>query len=62
MTILLVIIFLFIEWKGREGQYAISSYGLKWKRPYRITFYYVIVFIIMLFGNFQGNEFIYFQF
>jgi alginate O-acetyltransferase complex protein AlgI len=60
-TLLLVGIFILIEWGGRDGQYAIESFGLKWKRPLRFAFYYSIIISIVWFG---GNEqqFIYFQF
>jgi len=63
-VIIVPIIFLFmlIEWIGREGQYAISRIGLNWKKPYRYFFYYVILFMILYFGNFNENQFIYFQF
>jgi D-alanyl-lipoteichoic acid acyltransferase DltB (MBOAT superfamily) len=62
ITIILIGVFVLIEWFGREGQYAISNLGLKWKRPIRYAMYYCIVFIIMYFGNFNENQFIYFQF
>ena len=60
-TILLVIIFITIEWFGREGQYAISDLGIKWKRPLRHCLYYGLIIAIFWFS---GNEqqFIYFQF
>jgi len=61
-TIILVAIFVLVEWKGREGQYAISHFGIKWRRPIRYAMYYCIVFLIMYFGNFNENQFIYFQF
>jgi len=61
-TIILVGIFVLIEWQGREGQYAISQLGIKWKRPLRYAMYYCIIFLIMYFGNFNENQFIYFQF
>ena len=61
-TIILVGIFVLIEWQGREGQYAISQLGIKWKRPLRYAMYYSIIFLIMYFGNFNENQFIYFQF
>ena len=32
-TIILIGVFVLIEWLGRDGQYAISNLGLKWKRP-----------------------------
>lgn len=34
-TIILVAIFVLVEWKGREGQHAIANIGLKWRRPLR---------------------------
>ncbi len=60
-TIFLVIFFLFVEWKGRNNQYAIAQLGVNWKRPLRYAMYYVIIIAILWFG---GNEqqFIYFQF
>ena len=61
-TPLLVVLFIAIEWLGREGQYAIENIAQKWPPFYRYTFYYLIVFTIMYFGNFNENQFIYFQF
>ena len=61
-TIILIAIFVLIEWQGREGQYAIAYLGIKWKRPLRYAMYYCIIFLIMCFGNFNENQFIYFQF
>ena len=61
-TILLVIAFLIVEWIGREHQYAIEKLGIKWPKALRYAFYYLIVIAIFLFGNFNENQFIYFQF
>ncbi|WP_338793174.1 MBOAT family O-acyltransferase [Bernardetia sp. MNP-M8] len=60
-VLFLVLIFILMEWAGREGQYAISDIGMKWKRPFRYALYYLIIAAIYWFG---GNEqqFIYFQF
>jgi D-alanyl-lipoteichoic acid acyltransferase DltB (MBOAT superfamily) len=61
-TILLLIsIFVIIEWFGRGGQYAIAQLGIRWKSPLRYAMYYAIIMAIFWFG---GNEqqFIYFQF
>ncbi len=60
---LLILIFLFImvEWLGRENEFAIEKTGLKWKRPLRHSFYYAIVLVIVLFGG-REQQFIYFQF
>ncbi|MBW8049397.1 MAG: MBOAT family protein [Cytophagales bacterium] len=60
-TIILVGIFVLIEWKGREGQYAIAHLGIKWKRPLRYAIYYAIIIAIFWFGG-KKQQFIYFQF
>ncbi|SEH05359.1 Peptidoglycan O-acetyltransferase [Candidatus Venteria ishoeyi] len=60
-TILLVFIFLILEWLGRGQQYAIAQLGVKWKRPLRWTLYYGLVIAILYFSGNQ-QEFIYFQF
>ena len=58
---LLIVIFILIEWRGREQQYAIAKMGLKWKKPIRYAFYYTIIVIIFLYGG-REQQFIYFQF
>jgi alginate O-acetyltransferase complex protein AlgI len=60
-TIILVAIFVLVEWKGREGQYAIAHLGIKWKRPLRYAMYYAIIIAIFHFGG-KEQQFIYFQF
>ena len=60
-TIVLVVIFVLVEWKGREGQYAIAHLGIKWKRPIRYAMYYAIIIAIFWFGG-KEQQFIYFQF
>lgn len=60
-TVILVIIFILVEWKGREGQYAIENLGLKWKRPLRRLMYYSIIIALFWFGR-NEQQFIYFQF
>jgi D-alanyl-lipoteichoic acid acyltransferase DltB (MBOAT superfamily) len=59
--IALVIVFMAIEWLGREHQYAIQQLGLKWKRIFRYSFYYIIIFLTIWFGG-KEQAFIYFQF
>ncbi|WEK21205.1 MAG: MBOAT family protein [Candidatus Pedobacter colombiensis] len=58
---LLILLFMIIEWLGREQQYAIASFGIKRNRLYRWAFYLVLIIIIF---SFSGGEqqFIYFQF
>jgi alginate O-acetyltransferase complex protein AlgI len=57
----LLLLFILIEWFGREGQYAISNLGLKWKRGFRYAMYYAIIVAIFWFGG-KESQFIYFQF
>ena len=58
---LLVVLFVLVEWIGRENKYAIESLALKWHKSARWSFYYLLIFLIVLFGG-QQQEFIYFQF
>ena len=58
---LLLIFFYFIEWIGREGEFAIGNLMFSWKRNFRILFYCLIVLFIYYFGG-NEKEFIYFQF
>jgi alginate O-acetyltransferase complex protein AlgI len=60
-TIVLVAIFVLVEWKGREGQYAIAQLGIKWAAPLRYAVYYAIIIAIVWFGG-KEQQFIYFQF
>lgn len=39
--------FITIEWFGRNGQFALQQFGLKWKRPIRLVFYYVLIFTFL---------------
>jgi len=59
--VIIVLVFIVIEWLGRESQYAIAQLGLKWKRPLRYAMYYTILFAIIWFGG-REQQFIYFQF
>jgi D-alanyl-lipoteichoic acid acyltransferase DltB (MBOAT superfamily) len=61
ITIILVGIFVLIEWIGREGQYAIANLGIRWKRPLRYAMYYTIIISIFWFSG-KEQQFIYFQF
>ena len=59
--ILLIIVFVFIEWLGREGKYAISGINVFERRIYRWGIYFSICLLIFIFQGKQ-QEFIYFQF
>jgi len=60
-TIILICVFIIIEWKGREKQYAIAHLALKKKRIVRYVMYYAIIIAILWFGG-KEQQFIYFQF
>lgn len=57
----LIILFMTIEWLGREGKYAIEHFGTKWKTPMRWAFYMGLIMLLFLFSG-KEQEFIYFQF
>jgi len=57
----LILVFVFVEWIGRQDEYALEKLGLKWKSPLRYAMYYAIIFAIYRFGG-NEQEFIYFQF
>ncbi|AYZ13785.1 MBOAT family protein [Chryseobacterium arthrosphaerae] len=61
LLMLLIIIFMVIEWLGREQQYAIAKLGLQWKSPLRYAMYYAIIIAIFWFAG-KDQQFIYFQF
>ncbi|HSO87116.1 MAG TPA: MBOAT family O-acyltransferase [Draconibacterium sp.] len=61
ILVIFIIVFLLVEWIGREQQYAIKTIVSGWKKPFQWSFYYLIVMIIFLFGS-TSQEFIYFQF
>ncbi|MBC7605724.1 MAG: MBOAT family protein [Burkholderiales bacterium] len=57
----LLIVFVIIEWLGRENQYAIEKMGLKWPILLRLSFYYLILLVIFMYAV-SSQQFIYFQF
>jgi alginate O-acetyltransferase complex protein AlgI len=59
--IVLILLFLLVEWYGRNGLYAISDLGINWWRPLRHAMYYAIIISIFWFGG-KEQQFIYFQF
>ncbi|WP_297514478.1 MBOAT family protein [Flavobacterium sp.] len=57
----LLLFFITIEWVGREHQYALQRFGMKWPKFLRLSFYYLIIILIFAFMG-KEQEFIYFQF
>jgi len=61
MIILILAVFMWIEWIGRQNRFAIEKLGFQWAKPFRIAFYYTLVLLILLFSG-KELQFIYFQF
>jgi alginate O-acetyltransferase complex protein AlgI len=62
LTIIIIVsMFVLIEWMGRSQQYAIANLGLNWKRPFRYALYYAIIILMFWLGG-KEQQFIYFQF
>lgn len=57
----LLVFFLYIEWRGRNSLYAIEKTGSQWPVWTRWLFYYFILLLILLEGG-REQPFIYFQF
>lgn len=61
LTLVFILFFFLVEWRGREQQYALAHIGTGWVKWFRWGLYYAIFLVIILFrGN--GQHFIYFQF
>jgi D-alanyl-lipoteichoic acid acyltransferase DltB (MBOAT superfamily) len=56
-----LLLFIIIEWLGRENMYAIEKIGNNWFKVLRWSFYFGIMLIIFYFSGSQ-QQFIYFQF
>ncbi len=59
--ILLVMIFISVEWIGRDGAHALEKLGLKWKSLFRYSMYGLIIISLFWFSG-DKQQFIYFQF
>jgi alginate O-acetyltransferase complex protein AlgI len=59
--IVLLGLFIIIEWIGKDQEYALEKLGLRWKAPFRYAMYYGIIIAIFWFGG-SEQQFIYFQF
>ena len=57
-----LLLFLLVEWLGRDGEFAISGIDTAMNRPLRWLSYLAVAGMIVIGGNFHENTFIYFQF
>jgi D-alanyl-lipoteichoic acid acyltransferase DltB (MBOAT superfamily) len=62
LLILALVVFVVMEWIGRENQYAIARIGWRWPRFFRWFFYALIIFGIGIYMQTKESPFIYFQF
>jgi D-alanyl-lipoteichoic acid acyltransferase DltB (MBOAT superfamily) len=60
-TLLLLLFFIFMEWIGREQEYALAHIGIQWNKKARWAMYYCLVFALFYFSG-EEQQFIYFQF
>lgn len=61
-VLILIFVFIIVEWSGREEQYAIEKIGIKWPRPVRWAFYSLLIFMLGMYMQTNNTTFIYFQF
>ena len=61
LLIIIVLVFISIEWIGREGEYGIAQIGTRLPLLPRWAFYYAVCFAIFIFAG-SPQDFIYFQF
>lgn len=61
VTLILIVLFICIEWKGRNEKYAIERIGLSWHYSLRYAFYSLLITSLFWFGSVH-QPFIYFQF
>jgi D-alanyl-lipoteichoic acid acyltransferase DltB (MBOAT superfamily) len=59
--IVILCLFIVLEWIGREEPYAIAKLGFSFPKPIRWGFYYGLAITIFLFAG-KEQDFIYFQF
>lgn len=57
----MVMVFMILEWYGKEHQFAISHIGEKWVKSLRFAFYSSLILAIFLLSV-EEQQFIYFQF
>jgi D-alanyl-lipoteichoic acid acyltransferase DltB (MBOAT superfamily) len=62
VILLILIVFMIIEWMGREQRYAIERIGMKWTPILRWSFYSLVIVCIGMYMQTNGSAFIYFQF
>jgi D-alanyl-lipoteichoic acid acyltransferase DltB (MBOAT superfamily) len=62
ITIVFIGLLILMEWNGRESKHALENLSKKWSPVKRNVFYFGIICVIFIFGNWGELDFIYFQF
>lgn len=60
-VLILLSIFIALEWLGRTSEFALQNLGANWKQHYRYVLYFFIIISLFWFGG-EQQQFIYFQF
>ncbi|WP_124980922.1 MBOAT family O-acyltransferase [Nonlabens xiamenensis] len=60
--LLMVALFLIVEWAGRRQRFALESFLIKKPKAVRWAFYLSLALLILIYSNEAPQEFIYFQF
>lgn len=61
IVILLIIIFMVIEWRGRQQEFALSNLNTRLSKVSRWALYYTILLVVLWFSG-KEQQFIYFRF
>ncbi len=61
VLLVFILIFMVMEWLGREQQYALANLGAKWHTTLRWAMYYVLIASVCIYAS-PKQQFIYFQF
>lgn len=61
VVIFFVLFLMLIEWIGRESNFALEKFGLRWYRPFRWLFYSLLLMCVIVLSG-KEQAFIYFQF
>ena len=61
VMMLIIILFMTVEWFGRKQQHALANLEATFPRPVRWAFYYCLIVVIFILAG-SNQQFIYFQF
>ena len=62
ITILLVLLFIVMEWFGKKQEYAIANFGVNLPKPVRWLLYYTVLVFILFFVDREQQPYVYFKF